>query len=143
MKRFRFRLERVLRVNRDRERISEVRFTDATCKAMTCKDRLAACEGEYRDETQAFREWGGVLDAQDLIALGTRLGIIRRSIREGLQELQEAEGERAERHGELLTDRRNRMVLEHLKEKRMLEHVREALKEEQRDLDEVALQHHE
>lgn len=137
MKRFRFRLERVLKVReriRDDARQELVHRNGERDRELSLLEHL---EAEYRRIT--VKE-GGTYSAGELVLLGAYHERLKKEI-DRQREVVAAAIASAEKARELyLVATRNAKVLEMLQEKRRQEHNDLALKEEARELDELAIQ---
>ena len=140
MKRFRFRLETVLKMRRQREHEQQRRVAEVVRVCEQCEDRLRelaaakeSCAASLRDLTQP-----GQLDMLRVAALrfhSSQLDFQRAALHEKLG-LVHAELDRRRR--DLAEASKNRQVMEKLRERQADEHRRDFEKSEQAVLDEVA-----
>jgi len=142
VKRFRFRLERVLKLQRDRERLAETSLGEALRATAASRERLEQSRMEFLREAEEARGIKRKVPARDLVMWSSRLGNLRSVIRHRAEEVARAEEREVMRREELLKHRRDRMVLERLRESRLIEHFKEGLREDQRAIDEMASQRH-
>ena len=138
MKRFRFRLERLLELRAHRERQALYRLAEAAGHCVRLARRLQETESERGAAYRSAPAAAGALDLS-LFAYRERylawLEATRRRLRE---ELARREKERLEVQARYLEASRERKVLEKLKERRAAEHRREARAEEFNVQDDVA-----
>jgi flagellar export protein FliJ len=137
-----FRLERVLNLSRDRERLSEASLGEALRATAASKEYLQRSREDFLRESQEAMSLDGMVQARDLMVWSSRLGYLRGAIRIRVQEVTIAEEREVMQREELMRRRRDRMVLEHLRESRLAEHVKEGLREDQQAIDEMASQRH-
>jgi len=138
VKRFRFRLERLLELRAHRERQALYRLAEAAGHCVRLARRLQETESERGAAYRSAPAAAGALDLS-LFAYRERylawLEATRRRLRE---ELARREKERLEVQARYLEASRERKVLEKLKERRAAEHRREARAEEFNVQDDVA-----
>jgi len=143
MKRFRFQLETLLKVTRMKKEQAEVAFA----AAVRHLDEARAYQRVLLEEMQR-----GQHDYEDISKTGTRITIgrlmsfnqffswKRQQIEDQQQVILQANADRQRCLRELLAQMRSLKSIERLKEKRLAEYKEEALREEQKMLDEIGLQ---
>ncbi|MBM3324448.1 MAG: flagellar export protein FliJ [Calditrichaeota bacterium] len=143
MKRFRFRLQKVLDVRRIRERQEQEKLQQAIRRRMQEEKRLDVLEKEVKDILQIMRQkqqtpfeaWAYVADAR-------YRGRVEQAKVVQLQRIEEASRLENSRRQDFTAARRQTRVLEKLKEVRHEEWKREASRQEDKMLDEVAAHAH-
>ena len=140
MKRFRFQLETLLRVRREREEERKRRLAEAQRLVMEQKGRLTELFDEESRETEAQRRLrqGGVIDLQEVRARMLYSRAVVRRIQEGFDALQDRVADEGIRRTDLLRAAQERRVLEKLRERKWESWRYEAGREEQKRLDEIA-----
>lgn len=137
MKRFQFRLERVLKV---RERIRDDARQELVQRNLERDREVSVLEGLEAEYRRITVKEGGTYSAGELVLLGTYCEKIKKDI-DHQREVVAAAIALAEQARELyLEASRNAKALEILKEKRLQEHNELALKEDGQELDELAIQ---
>lgn len=143
MKKFRFQLETLLKVTRMKKEEAEVAFA----AAVRHLDEARAYQRVLLEEMQR-----GQHDYEDLSKTGTRIKIgrlmsfnqffswKRQQIEDQQQVILQANADRQRCLRELLAQMSSLKSIERLKEKRLAEYKEEALREEQKMLDEIGLQ---
>ncbi len=140
MKKFNFRLQRVLEIKQTIEDVKRRNFNEARQLLETEQNKLAdfkAKEISYRDKLNKKRIEGASLEIIRMYykffsALSTMLQYQKRRIIAAQEEVDK-------RRNILLEAVRERRVLENLKEKKLLEYNYEANREEQNFLDEISM----
>jgi flagellar FliJ protein len=138
MRRFRFRLERLLELRARREREALYRLAEATGHCVRLARRIQEL-GQQRGP--AYRSVSGGVGSLDLGLFAYReryLAWLEASRRRLSEELERRERHRLEVQARYLEAAREHKVLEKLKERRAAEHRRRARIEEFNVLDEVA-----
>lgn len=138
MKRFRFRLERLLELRAYREREALYRLAEATGHCVRLARRIQETESQ---RGPAFRSVPGGAGALDLGLFAYReryLAWLEATRRRLSEELARREKQRLEVQARYLEAAREHKVLEKLKERRAAEHRRQARIEEYNVLDDVA-----
>ena len=138
MKRFRFRLERLLELRARREREALHRLAEATGHCLRLARRIQELG---RERGPAYRSVSGGKGSLDLGLFAYReryLAWLEASRRRLAEELKRRESERLEVQAKYLVAAREHKVLEKLKERRAAEHHRAARIEEFNVQDEVA-----
>ncbi|GMU36567.1 MAG: flagellar export protein FliJ [Phycisphaerae bacterium] len=143
-KRFRFNLEVVRRL-RKREEEQQQRVVSEIAAAVTRQRgelealREAATE-QCRDRSGV--QAGGALDVAGLIRIQRYLGALRRAIEAAQERLAQTSQRLSEEQARLAELTARRKVLDKLRERRLAEHRRGVLREEQGEMDEVGAQRH-
>ena len=142
MKRFRFKLETLLKVTRSKKEEAEVRFAEASRKLEADKEKL----GERLAEMQQGRKDYDRLTDGHTISLGRLLTFNsffewkREQIESQQAQILRSRAERQKRLKVLLQLMNKLKSIEQLKAKRLQQYKDEALLEEQKLLDEIGLQ---
>ena len=138
MKRFRFRLERLLELRARREREALYRLAEATGHCLRLARRIQELGQERGAAFRSVPGGGGPLDL-GLFAYRERyLAWLEASRRRLAEELKRRESERLEVQARYLVAAREHKVLAKLKERRAAEHRRQARIEEFNVQDDVA-----
>jgi len=141
MRRFRFSLERVLQVAALRERLATQEFAAAMRRLAEERAGLNAAEARRRRaQDELDRQTRGVIETT--AALFTAGYIRALTVEIDDRRVRAAEAARAaeEKRQALLAQMKARKALERLRERRLAEYQAEVLREEQRDIDEMAQQ---
>jgi flagellar FliJ protein len=138
VKRFRFRLERLLELRAYREREALYRLAEATGHCVRLARRIQETESQRGPAFRSAPGGAGVLDL-GLFAYRERyLAWLEATRRRLSEELARREKQRLEVQARYLEAAREHKVLEKLKERRAAEHRRQARIEEYNVLDDVA-----
>ncbi|NLG79667.1 MAG: flagellar export protein FliJ [Firmicutes bacterium] len=138
MRRFRFRLQKLLEVRRLKEdalRQELARAQEALQREKAVLERLGAAHGATLEELRA--SVGGTLDVQWIAAYHRYLGFLAHRIEEQRAVVDRAAREEAAKREALIAARRARKVVEKLKERAYARYCEEVAREEQAFLDEV------
>ena len=133
---FRFRLERVRALREQCEDAAKQELAGAMARRLECEAAVAAAE-ERLEQARAVLH-GATDHAGALIARQAYLERTELAHREQLQELDRRHAEVDSRRDELTLAARERQALERLKEHKLADHNREALRLEGQMLDEIA-----
>lgn len=138
--RFRFRLEGLLKLRKALEEDAR-RFLARTIQARDAVEaRLQALEQSHRDTVASRRfESGQVVDLDRWRATERYLVVLEHRIQDTKVELTEAEAHVAEARRVLTKAHQAHLMLLRLKERRQEQHAQEALQEEFRNVDELAV----
>ncbi len=142
MKKFRFKLETLLKVTRSKKEEAEVQFAEASRKLEAAKEKL----GELLKEMQQGRQDYDRLTDGHTISLGRLLTFNsfftwkREQIESQQETILKSRAERQKRLQALLKIMNKLKSIEQLKEKRLQQHRDEMFHEEQKILDEIGLQ---
>ena len=137
MRRYQFRLERILEIRRYRELQQELRLAAATGECVRLQNELKGLD-EAKRSTLANRYALSGGDMNYLIASELYMRRLDATARTDAKILQEKETIREAIRTEYLAASRDRKVLDRLKEKRMQAHYREELREETKLLDDIS-----
>lgn len=131
---FRFRLERVLGFRREREE-------DARRYMVRCEEELRRADFELKATTRSLeRTWeAGCHDPRDALHLAYYRDFLRRLKESQEQKLRAAETKVREAREALLVARRERRILERLREKYYAAYLAEEAAREARSLDELGV----
>ena len=139
MKRFRFRLEELLRIRRYYERTWEIKLAEASGHCVRLEGLLRELEAERLENTSC--SVGGLI--YDIAELHVRNEYLRRidsETRTAKSELERRIKERDEINRQYLIASKNRKILEKLEERKAGEYYKIQLKEEGKALDEIGSQ---
>jgi len=138
VRRFRFRLERLLELRAHREREALYRLAEATGRCVRLTRSIQELAGRRGEAYRSVPAAGGILDL-GLFAYRERyLAWLEATRRRLTDELARREKERLEVQQKYLEASRKRKVLDKLKERRAAEHYREERAEEFKVQDDVA-----
>lgn len=140
MKRFEFRLERVLKVKQRRQRLAELRQQQARARLDAAQARVAALQGEIRDTAAAVeRSIGGANSRQLWMALYERSRLLGQAleaaevkVRQAEQELSQADAGRRQIATEV-------EALLNLRQQQWQGYCRDVARVRQEQLDELGL----
>ncbi|MEW6546435.1 MAG: flagellar export protein FliJ [Bacillota bacterium] len=140
MKPFRFRFEKVLHIRQTREKSSRSRFALALRAWRAAEKALERAHTDHQDalEAMATARAGGNLSEVLLLEPGIRATASR--LRHQAERTREAAREASLRREDLVVATRARRVVEKLRERRRWAHLYQENWEEQKHLDEVAIQ---
>lgn len=130
MKRFRFRLERLLELKAHREREALNRLAEATGHCVRLARGIRQAEEAGREALRAQRAGVGRVDMELLGYREHYLAWLREQRRRLARELVERQKKRQEEQARYLQASKERKVLDKLKERRAAEHHRQARTEE-------------
>ncbi|BDU77488.1 flagellar export protein FliJ [Mesoterricola sediminis] len=142
--RFRFRLEALLRVRRSLEEEAK----RAMARAVTARDQAQLRVGELRQtQRQAIegRRMGTnqTIDLERLRDIERWLVVVERRIQEAVEAVRQADERVREARAQLVKAHQDHLILQRLKERRQAQHALEVLREEAKEMDEIAvLRHH-
>lgn len=137
MKRYEFRLERLLAIRKFRETEWELKLAGITNECVRLQSEIAQMD-EDRRSTLASRYLGRGIDMDYLSAMELYMQRIAAKTQHNLQELETKEQEREEVRAGYLEASRDRKVLDRLKERRSASYRREQLKEETFQIDDMS-----
>jgi flagellar FliJ protein len=130
VKRFRFRLERLLELRAHREREALFRLAEATGHCVRLARGIREAEEAGREALRAQRAAVGQVDIELLAYRERYRSWLQERRRRLARELAERQKQRQEEQAKYLQASKERKVLDKLKERRAAEHHREALAEE-------------
>lgn len=141
MRRFRFSLERVLQVAALRERLATQEFAAAMRRLAAEREGLRAAEERRRwAQDELERQTRGVIETTAVLFTAGYIRALTAEIEDRRARVAEAARAAEEKRQALLAQMKARKALERLRERRLAEYQAEALREEQRDIDEMAQQ---
>jgi flagellar FliJ protein len=130
VKRFRFRLERLLELKAHREREALIRLAEATGHCVRLARGIREAEEAGREALRLQRAGTGQVDIELLSYRERYRAWLRERQRRLALELAERQKQRQEEQSKYLQASKERKVLDKLKERRAAEHRREARAEE-------------
>lgn len=139
---FRFNLQALLRIRISYERLERLRLLAHIAIANRIRQEVAAVEAEVRNAQRELRSLlaSGVPGGELLFAAAAERG--RAARKKKLQELLAQAESRLEKQRKVLeARRRDRQILENLRERRLEEYHREQARREQKQVDELHLIH--
>jgi len=138
--RFRFRLESLLKLRRNLEEVAQRALARTLELQDQARVKLAQLLAAQVETIEARRTpIGQAVDLDRLRAVERFLLVLERRIAEGRTHLREAEARVAAARQDLLRAHRAHLMLVRLKERRQEQHALEQLREEARDMDEMAV----
>ena len=137
MRRFAFKLEKVLELRRYAEREWEIKLAQATSRVIEVEREVGAWT-RRRGETTAIRMNLGPVDVELFQGREDYVGLIDQRVAALNHRLVALEAEREKVRRGYLEASRRRKALSKLKERREDEYYHEALREETRTIDEIA-----
>lgn len=138
MQRFRFALEKVMRLRAQETDVAKRALGEALQAEMAARQALAeALERRSRATLDAVnRETAGGIAAHEFASVRTHLSFLGKQVDEARRLLAGAEEATRQRRVALLEARRREKVLEKLREHRLEQYQAELLREEQKEFDE-------
>lgn len=137
MRRYQFRLERILEIRRYRELQEELKLAAASGECIRLQNELRGLDAAKRNTLATRYERSGG-DMNYLIASELYMRRVDATARSDARILREKESVRDAIRVEYLAASRQRKVLDRLKEKRAQAHYREGLREEAKLLDDIS-----
>jgi flagellar FliJ protein len=137
MKRFRFRLEKVLSFRKHREREWELKLADITGKCLLLENAIRRCETSILSSFDDRRAGEGALDAVQFMQYELYMARMKQEIRKHREDLVVRHREREEIRKGYLEAAKKRKVLDKLKERRGQEYYLAAKREEFNVMDEI------
>ena len=134
MRRFAFKLERLLKLREHAEKDWENRLGEITSRCNVCRRRIAGKEADHSRILEARSRGTGVTD---LTAAELFMRRMREEIRSLNGELAGLEKTREEIQARYLEASRERKILQKLKERQEQEYMKEQVKEEAKILDDI------
>lgn len=137
MKRFQFRLERLLNVRSQETDMARRALASAISEAELARRTQANASAAVASRVSevSHKEQSG-MTVFEFASLRTHVRALQKDLDQADANLSEANSHTHERRNQLIEARRGERVLERLKEKRLELYSREALAEEQKELDE-------
>ena len=141
--RFRFRLEAVLKLRRSLEEVAQRNLARAFAALEEVRAELARLRQAQLDTVELRRTaTGQPIDLLQWRSVERFLLVLEHRVAEAEVRRREAEGKVAAARQALLLAHRNHLMLVRLKERRQEQHDLESLREEARDMDEMAVLRH-
>lgn len=138
MKRFRFRLERLLELRAHREREALMRLAEVTGHCVRLARGMREAEEAAREALRRQRAGLGLVDIELLAYRERYRAWLRDRQRRLARELAERQKQRQEEQARYLQASKERKVLDKLKERRAAEHRRDARAEEFEEADDLS-----
>jgi flagellar FliJ protein len=138
MKRYSFRLERLLALRAYKERMWEMKLAEATGKCVRLENLIRDLREESL-EYAGFSSEGLLYSTEDIIARESFRGRLAREILAACGSLEKARAEREEVNRSYLAASRERKVLDKLKERKAEEYYEEERRREGKIMDEAAM----
>jgi flagellar FliJ protein len=139
---FRFRLERIRALRKSREDLAKQELARAVSQLSGSQERLDAVDA-HLERARAYQRLAigesTTVSASELLAQQTLVEHVEAQRTVGFHELERHEAEVADRDAALGDAAREHQMLERLKERRRIEHEREAVRRESNLLDEIAM----
>ena len=136
MRRFRFRLERLLALKRYGEREWEIKLARATGACVLTQQSIARSRRAWAESFRAFRAGG--LDLEGMLSAEAYRKRMEATVERLQAELERQSAELEEVRKGYLSASRERKVLAKLKERREAEYMRDQRRQEFNSMDEVA-----
>ena len=142
--RFKFRLESLLRVRDALEEEAKRRLAQAIAARDRAQARVLELQEAHRAAVEGRRTGPNEpVDLELWRATERFLLVVERHIQRAEEAVQEAEGVVAEARQALIKAHQDHLILLRLKERRQAQHAQEVLRDELREMDEIAvLRHH-
>ena len=139
MKKFRFKLETLLKVTRMNKETAQVALATATKKLEEARSQLQTLLEEMAQGHKDYDELTskGTITVGTLMTYNSFFNWKRTQIENQLQEIIRCQSERQQRVRELVAIVNKLKSIEQLKEKRLQQYMEELLQEEQKQLDEI------
>ena len=139
MKKFRFKLETLLKVTRMNKETAQVALATATKKLEEARSQLQTLLEEMAQGHKDYDELTskGTITVGTLMTYNSFFNWKRTQIENQQQEIIKCQSERQQRVRELVASVNKRKSIEQLKEKRLQQYMEELLQEEQKQLDEI------
>ena len=135
MRKFRFNLEKLLKIRMHHEREWEIKLGQAVSECVRIENDMKQCSAEIE---RVLQTRGRIEHREnDFLAMEMYKRRMKHEIRELTEELEDAEKTREEIREKFLHFSRERKVLSKLKEKRAKEYYKEQLKIEHEMIDEI------
>ena len=137
MRRFQFRLERLLKIRQYREREWELKLADITGKCIVLEKKILKSKDNISHTLDKRSGLGGTIDIYDLIANEMYIARMKQDIVNAGIELEQRKREREKVKQKYLEVSKARKILEKLKQRKEEEYYKEAKKEEFKTIDEI------
>ena len=138
--RFQFRLEALLRVRRSLEEEARRRMGRVVALRDEAQARVGELQGAHRAAVESRRTGAReVVDLERWKATERFLVVLERRIRQAREALAQAEAQVEQARKALVKAHQDHLILQRLKERRQEQHALEVLREEAREMDEIAV----
>ncbi len=137
MKRFSFRLERLLTIKRYKEREWEMKLADITGQVILLENKIKESRERIGRMLDERRPAAGIIDIYGLISNEMYIARMRQTIINCGIRLERKKREREEIQKKFLEASKEKKVLEKLKQRKEEEHYKEAKKEEFKVVDDI------
>ena len=138
MRRFRYRLERILEIRRYHERERELELSAATARCVRLKNKMAASEAGMSEQLRFRAPGTGVVDLAGLQTSELYRARLAEEYKAATWELVVRDKERQEAQARYLEASRDRKVLQRLRERREHEYYKRQRLEEFKDMDDLS-----
>jgi len=138
MKKYKFRLERLLELRKHKERIWETKLAQATGKCVLLENYIRDAQAETV-ESAGFSGGSLIYSAADIQARELYRKRLEREIEQAGEKLKNARVEREDVNRSYLTASRDRKVLDRLKERKTEEYYAQQRREEAKIMNETAM----
>jgi flagellar FliJ protein len=138
MKKYNFRLERLLRIRRYKERLWEMKLAEITGKCVQLENTIRDLQSE-KDAHSSFFAGGVPYSAEDILIQENFRRRLARETEETVAQLEKARKKREEVNRSCMAASRDRKVLDKLKERKAEEYYEEQRGEERKKMDEFAM----
>ncbi|MBI5683226.1 MAG: flagellar export protein FliJ [Deltaproteobacteria bacterium] len=135
MKAFKFKLESILDFRKGMEDLLKKNLASAKENLNIKENELNSVINDYLEDVKELLE-KGELTPSDMAVFSTHLNYLKEDIENGEKEVESFRKTVSERRDEVMGARKERMILDFLKEKNYKEHKRLGSKEEQSVIDE-------
>jgi flagellar export protein FliJ len=141
--RFRFRLESLLKLRHSMEQMAQRALARMLAQLDQARDRLEQLQSSQAQTLEARRMVPGqAVDLERLRYIERFLVVLERRILGAREQLREAQARVAAARQDLLRAHRAHLMLLRLKERRQEQHALEQLRQEYREMDEMAVLRH-
>ncbi|MBN1799275.1 MAG: flagellar export protein FliJ [Spirochaetales bacterium] len=137
MKRFQFRLEKLLKIRQYREREWELKLADITGQCLVLEKKIVISKDNISHTLDERSALGGTIDIYDLIANEMYIARMKQAIVNAGIELEQKKREREKVRKKFLEASKQKKILEKLKQRKEQEYYKEAKKEEFKNVDEI------
>jgi len=139
MKRFSFRLDRVLEVRRRQEERAQQVFSEACRERNQSRERLDDCEQALDDHITQFQNQAqNGFSALEALLHSSFSDKLRTEARDEQDVLLECENQVETKREDLIASMKRKKILETLRERRQGEHLKSIRREEQKEIDDQA-----
>jgi flagellar FliJ protein len=139
MKRFKFRLQRVLDV---RERVCDEARQELVAKNAARDEEQRILQNLQAEFLRERMEEGGTYSASELLLVGEYQARVKEATKQQEGVVEKAEAEADEAKEKYVAASKDVKTMEKLKETRLIEHTEAVLKEQGAELDELTVQRH-